>query len=450
MNWRAPWLTPRLKLMGFAAWDTAILIVLYNAVGLVRLRSFLGFGPGLIMIVTIWITSSYLIGRYSLSIKNSKLGLAGDLGQSLIPGCCVLLAFSLHSWAYQVVDEGTRMRGFLLPVICLSVFLSGYILRSISRRNEKEMEWVIICTADEKRVLKQEISIGCNRMLNIRFFTGIDDLKDVTRIEAINNGGIVLGSLGPSWRTLESDILEFKKAGTDIIPLIDWCELYLQRIPPEFISRRWLVHADGFKLKPNSLSWRIKRFGDICGALLLILLTSPLLALFGLAIWLEDGGPVFYGQSRTGLYGECFKVWKLRSMSCNAEVEKPLWAQKADSRITRVGKVMRAIRVDELPQLVGVIRGELSLIGPRPERPEIEKDLEQHVPHYRIRHWIRPGLSGWAQVSYPYGASIADSRMKLSYDLYYLRNAGLFFDILITLKTIRIVLNAEGASPRAQ
>ena len=135
-------------------------------------------------------------------------------------------------------------------------------------------------------------------------------------------------------------------------------------------------------------------------------------------------------------------------MRVNAESHGAQWASKRDPRITHIGRFLRATRIDELPQLINVINGDLSLIGPRPERPEIEEDLEQQIPHYRVRHWIRPGLSGWAQVCYPYGASIEDSRMKLSYDLYYLRNSNLFLDFLITIKTIRLVAGAKGASPK--
>ena len=137
-------------------------------------------------------------------------------------------------------------------------------------------------------------------------------------------------------------------------------------------------------------------------------------------------------------------------MKINAEEAGAQWASKTDPRITSVGRVIRATRVDELPQLFSVLSGDLSLIGPRPERPQIEERLEIDIPNYRIRHWIRPGLSGWAQVCYPYGASIEDSRMKLSYDLYYLRNSNLLLDLLITLKTIRLILSAEGASPKSQ
>ena len=135
-------------------------------------------------------------------------------------------------------------------------------------------------------------------------------------------------------------------------------------------------------------------------------------------------------------------------MRVDAEANGLQWAQQRDPRITRCGACLRRLRIDELPQLWAVLRGDLSLIGPRPERPELELELEQEIPHYRVRHWIRPGLSGWAQVNYPYGNSVADSRIKLSYDLYYLRNAGILLDLLILMKTIRLVLRAQGAQPQ--
>jgi len=176
-------------------------------------------------------------------------------------------------------------------------------------------------------------------------------------------------------------------------------------------------------------------------------LTAPLLLAAAVAIRLEDGGPIFYQQLRTGLYGQTFHIRKLRTMRVDAESAGPQWAHRGDQRVTNVGHWLRKMRIDELPQLVSVISGEMSLIGPRPERPEIEEALEQLIPHYRIRHWIRPGLSGWAQVCYNYGASAADSRAKLSYDLYYLRNANVFLDLLILVKTIRLVSLAQGSDP---
>jgi lipopolysaccharide/colanic/teichoic acid biosynthesis glycosyltransferase len=230
---------------------------------------------------------------------------------------------------------------------------------------------------------------------------------------------------------------------------VNWAEQHLQRVPPELFSSRWLVQAEGFELQPGRWGWRLKRFGDVSVAGLLLLLSAPLIALTSLLIRLEDGGPILYSQARTGLYGDIIRIWKLRTMTPQAEAAGAQWASRGDHRITRIGHWLRKLRIDELPQLISVLKGEMSLIGPRPERPEIELDLEEQIPHYRTRHWVRPGLSGWAQVCYPYGASIEDSRMKLSYDIFYLRNANFMLDLLILIKTFRLVSLGQGAVPQA-
>jgi len=161
-------------------------------------------------------------------------------------------------------------------------------------------------------------------------------------------------------------------------------------------------------------------------------------------IWLEDRGPVFYLQERSGLMGRTFQVFKLRTMR-QADPNAPAtWTVVGDRRITRIGWLLRRLRLDELPQLLNVVRGEMSLIGPRPERPELEHALEASIPHYRKRHWMPPGLSGWAQVSAPYAASVEEAELKLSYDLYYLRHWNTGLDLLILLKTVKTVLKARG------
>jgi lipopolysaccharide/colanic/teichoic acid biosynthesis glycosyltransferase len=242
-------------------------------------------------------------------------------------------------------------------------------------------------------------------------------------------------------------LLGLRGQGIQIRSLIDWCEIVLQRVPPELIDQRWFIAAEGFSIQPGRLAWRWKRLFDVFGASLLIGLTAPLMLLVMVLIRLEDDGPIFYTQIRTGLYGERVKICKFRSMRQDAESDGIQWASRNDPRVTRLGLFLRRLRIDELPQLFAVLAGELSLIGPRPERPELEKALEAEIPHYRIRHWIRPGLSGWAQVNYPYGASLDDSRMKLSFDLFYVRNAGFLLDLLILFRTIRLILKAEGAQP---
>ena len=182
---------------------------------------------------------------------------------------------------------------------------------------------------------------------------------------------------------------------------------------------------------------------DLVVAVVLLLLTAPS-AVAAVLIWIEDSGPIFYSQQRTGWLGRPFTVLKLRTMKVQPADAPAEWTQVGDQRITAIGGVLRRVRLDELPQLLNVLTGEMSLIGPRPERPELEHQLERSIPHYRKRHWMRPGLSGWAQVCAPYASSIEDSDLKLSYDLYYLRHFSTWLDLVILFRTIKTVLKAGG------
>jgi lipopolysaccharide/colanic/teichoic acid biosynthesis glycosyltransferase len=237
---------------------------------------------------------------------------------------------------------------------------------------------------------------------------------------------------------------EVVERGLPVTSLAQMAEKELQRIPPRWVGDQWLLFSDRIEGRRNTPQQQLKRYGDVLISLALLLLTAPLLLLAALLIRLQDGGPVLYRQRRTGLLGQPIEVLKLRTMVQAAEQHGIQWANSRDHRITPVGRWLRRTRFDELPQLLNVLRGEMSLIGPRPERPELEVELEHRIPNYRLRHWVRPGLSGWAQVCQPYASSVEDSELKLSYDLFYLRNASLWLDLLILAKTIKIVLKGAG------
>ena len=194
------------------------------------------------------------------------------------------------------------------------------------------------------------------------------------------------------------------------------------------------------------LSSIFKRMFDVTASAVLLLLSAPVVLLTAIAIKLESRGPAFYRQQRVGLYGQLFYVLKLRSMRQDAEVGgTAVWAEKDDPRITRVGRFIRKTRIDELPQCWSVLKGEMSFVGPRPERPTFVEDLEQKLNYYAERHMVKPGITGWAQINYPYGASVEDARRKLEYDLYYAKNYTPFLDLLILLQTARVILWPEGA-----
>lgn len=241
------------------------------------------------------------------------------------------------------------------------------------------------------------------------------------------------------------NILSARLCGWNIIDIINLYEEITHKVPVRHIHNEWLLFADGFFLLQKPYVQKTKRLLDILLSILLLGILSPFVILSALAIKLDSPGQVFYRQDRVGKDGKVFILFKLRSMVNNAETGKALWAQSNDPRVTRVGKWLRLTRIDEVPQLYNVLKGDMSLIGPRPERPEFVTDLEKDIPYYSIRHTVRPGLTGWAQVNYRYAASADDALVKLEYDVYYIKNMSLILDLQILLKTVGIVLLGQGA-----
>lgn len=239
-------------------------------------------------------------------------------------------------------------------------------------------------------------------------------------------------------------LMQMRLRGIPIYWLPDFYESLWYKLPSSLLQDKWLAFSAGFQLMPGYVSMKLKRVIDVIAAVLLLILTAPLMLLVALFIKLDSQGPVFYSQLRSGLYGKPFRVYKFRSMYQNAEKQGAQWASQRDSRITRVGYWLRLMRIDELPQIWNVLCGEMSLIGPRPERPEFDVKLKEAIPYYEVRYLVKPGITGWAQVMYPYGASVEDAYEKVSYDLYYIKNYSLWLDLAIAFKTIRVVLLGKG------
>ena len=241
-----------------------------------------------------------------------------------------------------------------------------------------------------------------------------------------------------------ADLLRIKTTGVHVNEFASFMERETGRVDLDTVNPSWLIFSDGFS-SGRAVSGALKRIFDIAASSLLLLISAPIIALFAVLVKLESAGPAFFRQRRVGLYGEGFDVIKLRSMRADAEANGAQWAQKNDPRVTRLGNFIRKTRIDELPQTWSVLKGEMSFVGPRPERPEFVGELEELLPYYAERHMVKPGITGWAQINYPYGASIEDSRHKLEYDLYYAKNYTPFLDLLILLQTLRVVLWREGA-----
>ena len=240
------------------------------------------------------------------------------------------------------------------------------------------------------------------------------------------------------------EVMACKLAGVEVMDAPSFYEHVTGKLFLEGINPSWIIFSHGFKV--SRLSKVLKRGVDILCASAGIALTIPFLPLIALAIKLDSAGPVFYRQERVGEMEKNFYLYKFRTMRADAESGTgAVWAQKNDSRITRIGEFFRKVRIDELPQFYNILRGDMSMVGPRPERPEFVKTLKEAIPYYSERHFVKPGVTGWAQVCYPYGASVEDAVEKLRYDLYYIKNISLSFDLMIILETIQVVLFRKGA-----
>lgn len=240
------------------------------------------------------------------------------------------------------------------------------------------------------------------------------------------------------------DLLRIKTKGVHVNDFSSFIERETGRVDLDTINPSWLIFSDGFS-SGRMFSSAVKRIFDISASVLLLALTFPVIALFALFVKLDSKGPAFFRQTRIGLYGEPFTVIKLRSMRTDAEKDGAKWAEENDPRITRLGRFIRKVRIDELPQTWSVLAGQMSFVGPRPEVPSFVESLEEEIPFYGERHMVKPGITGWAQINFPYGASVEDSRCKLEYDLYYAKNYTPFLDFVILLQTLRVILWPEGA-----
>ena len=396
----------------------------------------------------IWSLTSYVIGRYVSGSQRGTLGLTWDfVGKQLIGTCAVLMltlsVSLLHIWLFNQNPVQSSFRSFLIPFLGSLAVLSPIAQILISRLSairdrDGNSSWIYVGPEIEFKGLKELMKLS-------RVCVKIEHAspEDLSKTFAAN---YIISRFHNQPSSVLKTLSRYQSKGSLILSRLAWCEAVLQRFPSELLSQEDLL-AGGFTAAKGTFQDRLKRLGDIAASVFLLIITSPLILISAFLIKLSDRGPIFYSQVRTGLNSNPFRIWKLRTMRTDAEHQGVQWSSRSDPRITKVGAILRRTRLDELPQLWCVLNGSMSLIGPRPERPEFDKNLEKFIPFYRLRYIVKPGLSGWAQVNYPYGASIQDSANKFSYDLYYLRNSSFLLDLLILFKTIRLVFNAKGALP---
>ena len=243
---------------------------------------------------------------------------------------------------------------------------------------------------------------------------------------------------------LTGKLLQYKLEGLQYYNYLEFYETYENKLPISHLSPKWFLENTGFEIYHNNFNLKAKRLLDLLFAMLIGIFAAPVIILAAIIVKLESKGPIFFIQERIGEGNRKFNIVKFRSMTTDAEKNGPQWASKNDNRVTKFGKIMRATRIDELPQLWNVLRGEMSFVGPRPEREFFIQQLEKEIPYYNLRHTVKPGLTGWAQVMYPYGASVEDAYRKLQYDLYYIKHHSIPFDVKVLLKTVTIVIFGKG------
>jgi sugar transferase (PEP-CTERM system associated) len=275
-----------------------------------------------------------------------------------------------------------------------------------------------------------------------------EDAVDLARFQEIvaseQISRVVVAEQDQQNRTkLAAALVDPRLRGLQVNDALDFYEQCFGKIWVETLSPEWFVYSDGFK--SSKVNEFLKRVFDVIIAAFLLALSAPLMAVVAIVTKLDSRGPVLFRQVRVGRHGKTFVIYKFRSMRQDAELEiGPTWATERDQRVTRVGRFLRKFRLDELPQAINVLNGEMSLIGPRPERPYFVDHLIQAIPFYDLRHYIKPGITGWAQVMYPYGASIEDARQKLQYDLHYVKHRSMLWDLKILYKTVKVVLFGRG------
>lgn len=446
MTRRFPWLNGRKRFIGVAIAE-AISISCCYIYGYWYTDSVSIKGTTVAAVMLTWCSVSYLIGRYSVSRVREERGDASFWTDFWpLVGACIGFGVlvGLNTWLFQVSGAVTRYPAFIGSIVGIQL-LACCAIQGLRRLWVKQgMRWILVCSKSEREYVYRSIQSKRCIDTNKVEFQSVDKLDRVFHEVGTNSsdGFAISSSCKLDNRfIIESSVI--RNSGSRVVPLVTWYEELFQKIPSKIVSTEWLVFNIWSRAGTETFYTRLKRVIDVVGALLILIVTAPIVLLAVMSVFVEDGRPFFYRQKRTGIGGKCIQITKIRTMIISAERDGARWSGARDTRITRVGRLLRALRIDEIPQLLMVLSGEMSLIGPRPERPEMEELIISEFPHFSLRYVIKPGLSGWAQVCYPYGSDVRDAGEKLDYDLFYIRHASLPLDILIILKTIRLLFTGS-------
>ena len=395
---------------------------------------------------------SMLTGSYNRDVEGGKIGRLTRLIVAFVFGYIVL---AIVSYSFPELNQGRRLLAFSLPFGFSMLVVTRLVFFRMVKSDRFNRRVLVVGAGENAQTI-----LMASRAPNSGFVV-VGCLSVSGELPVVNDATVVSASGGLNQYVDEYDIDEIVVAISDRGTSVPMDELLACKFNGsvitdfhQFLEKQTgklrldirpsaLVYSDGFSM--GALSLYIKRGLDVVASLLLLLITWPVMFLAAVAIWLEDKGPIFYTQTRTGQDMKPFQVIKFRSMRTDAEKAGAQWAAKHDSRITRVGQFIRKVRIDELPQLFNVFNGDMSFVGPRPERPEFVNQFCETIPYYGFRHAVKPGITGWAQIRYPYGDCEEDAEEKLKYDLYYIKNYSLFLDLSIITQTVEVILWGKGA-----
>jgi len=427
--------------------DVVGLLVIFNLVHLVRMEDTIRINSGpiwgivLITVVTLYIMDVY---RTEMPITRARLPLQTFLA---VPVAAVLTALFVYTLG---VDSFLSIFGRgVMPIAFFIFSLWAASLRwwltSINQKYGNKLHWFLLMDAALAKRLQADLD---DKLAGESQYV---DMADVTAALAcfpaqldVKKNAVIVGDMSMLNDALVDQISELRFRGMRVSSYSAFYERYWSRIPVMQLSKTWFLQASGFERIYDQVGLRFQRVLDVLLSFVGIILLSPLFLLLALLVRLTSPGAAIYKQLRVGLNGRPFTLYKFRSMVVDAERDGPVWSQQNDPRVTSFGKFLRATRFDELPQLLNIFKGQMSLIGPRPERPEFVAELRLRIPHYDLRHLVAPGLTGWAQVMYSYTSSVDEAARKLEYDLYYIKNHSIQLDFAILLKTVIMVLRRMG------
>ncbi len=398
-----------------------------------------------------------IAGLYQRGLREDPRGMALRVGVALAIGT-LIMAFAGAFAAHLAIGKRALLVAFVFSFVGIAMFRAlvyryldtSYFKRRVLvlgagelaaqvERLRRRSDWQDTLLLGYVPVLGESTVVSPEKLLPLT-----SSLRELVRELGADEIVVAIGDRRRNFPI--RDILDCKMAGIQVVDMVGFFERQTGRINVDALNPSSIVFADG--IIQAVLKSYVHRAFDLIISFAVLVLTLPLMLLAALFIWLESGfrGPVLYRQTRVGRNGKLFRILKFRSMSIDAEqYGGARWAVPGDSRITVVGKLLRISRIDELPQIINVLKGDMSFVGPRPERPEFVDELVDEVPFYDLRHRVNPGITGWAQICYPYGASREDAKGKLEYDLYYIKNYSLFLDLTILIQTAQVILWGKGA-----